>query len=292
MQWPKAKNLIIILLLAVNIVLFVQLLTYNSSSKFITREFADSSAIALRDADLYIEKDKIPLEIPHIPAIVYSFSVTDYEGFVSKIFSKPIGELTSEIIVNDGSISGSYYESELGRFSLFFDGSFLYESSAEPYAKADAKAAENLALAFGALAGISERNLKADTVIASDFGYQVTVSQYLQGVPVQGYGMVVDTDGKNVKTAVGKLLLVKKDTLPEQSLGTVVDALFKLSESADGFLSVSKVTLCYYPVTDNRQGSFTATCTPAYRFDTNNGTMFCLLTSGQIYSEQGYTIDK
>ncbi len=286
MQWPKAKNLIILLLIAVNVLLLWQILSYNTSTRYISREFAEKSADALRDAELYVDSENIPLEIPKIPTLVYSFSVADYEHFVERIFGRSVRELESNVLLDDGRIVGAYYKDESGVFNLYFDGSFLYSANVENETAGTSTAAANsLALAFAGLAGVEREQFVVSGTEESEGGFTVTLSQLAGGISVSGYGIEVQTVGKTVKSAQGRLLLVQKDRLEERGLGSAVDALFKISATADMRITVESMSLCYYPAADNELGSFSATCTPAYRLDTDKGVIFYLLTSGQIYWE-------
>ena len=83
--------------------------------------------------------------------------------------------------------------------------------------------------------------------------------------------------------AEGRLLLTRTGEVYDNSLPSAVNALFSVTANLQDELRVRSMELCYFPA-DEEDHSFTV-CTPSYRIETDKGTLFYLLTSGQIYWE-------
>ena len=278
MQWPKAKNLIIVLLLAVNIFLLSWLAVLGTSEKFVSEDFAVSSAKLLEQSGLTISPDDIPLEISDAPSIMYSVGVDGY------ILLQPLSALENDILIEDGSITGAYYKSDAGTVNVHFDGSFTFRASEVNTEKAPSQArAKALALNFAQLTGIPASSFSLTHSSKNDNGYFITFRQLINGLSVEGYGIRVKITGKSVEYAEGRLLLTRTGEVSDNSLPSSVNALFSVAATLQEELTVRNMGLCYFPA-DEEDHSFTV-CTPSYRIETDKGVLFYLLTSGQIYWE-------
>ena len=284
MQWPKAKNLIIILLAAVNVFLLSRLIILGTNEKYISESFAADSAAVLENKGLYISSDDIPLEIPSAPAVMYSLEIDGYNSFVSHVLLQPIASLKNDILIEDSNVVGAYYMSDAGLVSLYFDGSFSFTANETNTEKAPSVSrARALALNFAQLTGLPASSLSVIHTESTDTGYIFSVEQLVNGLTVEGYGMEIKITGQSVEFAQGRLLLTDTGEVSGTSLPSAVNALFSVAAAFDEEMTVTGMELCYFPA--NEEDHSYTVCTPSYRIETDKGVLFYLLTSGQIYWE-------
>lgn len=118
MNSSKIKILLIVLLVAVNVFLLINLLVAKSANSFISGELLQSSAKALNHNGIVINSDQIPAQKFTQPVISLSYNT----NIRSQSAEKFLGSIVAEYNLPDGNT----YQSENAYITLFDNGSFEY----------------------------------------------------------------------------------------------------------------------------------------------------------------------
>ncbi len=270
MNWSRAKTVLIVLLLAVDIFLLVTYITRENSVRRDELQVRGDVCGILSAQGIYVDEETIPLDSVKIrPAVIVESA--DMKKPAERIF----GAVTES--ENDGNVA---YFGEGGSIMLSGDSfSLVYESGKEIMSDADA-----LRLA-GSIASKLYVSTSASELICegTDGGYIVRVPRFISGVPVFDCGVEVKISQSGSVIASGKF--IGKGKLRE-SAGEVMRTSALMLEFADRIKAIGHTEL---RVSDMKIGYISkipasghATLVPALMVETDAAVFYVDMQTGNL----------
>ncbi len=255
MQWNKAKTVLIVVLLLVNVFLFSVTQQTVRSRSLLEDEYIDNAISLLQTRGLSIAKEVFPSQKLHLSTV----SVSTRE-MLYPLARTLLGDETMEPSVEG---DGIWFRGQNGSVLLSGAADFVFEP-VEPLR--DLAQGKELLLRAGFL---EEELMELDGKLV----------QTLYGVPLHDCVVKLEQGG-----LTGRLLVTGKGTQRNDELIDVANALLCFAASLDepglAWHTVTGVTPAYRVETG---GLFNvATCTPAYRIETKAGACLVSATTGEV----------
>ncbi len=269
MDWSRAKTLLIILLVALNIFLLTTFIARESELQNDEREVRQNiQAIAQKQGF------EIPAEIiPSDTVKIYPVTMSERVSF-KNVAENILGEVSE-----NASENGKVYSGKAGSL-LTFDDSFslVYESGSEIKDKKGAVAlAKDLTKAFG----ISEQS-KSLECVETDSGYVITCSELLSGVEVFDCATEIMISKSGSVIARGKLLAEKSISRPNDEIHNISSLMLTyidiMKSKGKTNVRVAEISLGY---TSKAPASGIVTLAPTLRINSDAGSHYIDMMTGE-----------
>lgn len=273
MNSSKIKNLLIILLAAVNLFLLANILIAKSSNSFLSDEMLDASASALATKEIYVDKHQIPAQ-RYSQNVILVNSSHDVRLNSAKSF---LGDVVAEYSLPDGAT----YQSSDAYVSFFDNGRVEYgllenRDAATPttltlpdtLAAAERGVLKNVKSVFDKIKANSNSD-KLTYRVLGQLSQDGTKTVYVNLIYDSLYindGVVVMVFDDGVLTYLsGKYLFDAVEAAYSQTYIDAPNALFLLDEKD---IIIDEIQMIYYPVKSDEDKYFLI---PSWKIDYDDG---------------------
>ncbi len=269
MDWSRAKTLLIILLVALNIFLLTTFIARESELQNDEREVKQNIQAIAKKQGFEISAEIIPSDTVKI----YPVTISEQVSFKS-VAEKILGNVTET-----ASENGKVYSGKSGSL-LTFDDSFslVYESGSEIK---DKKGAIALAKDLTKALGISEQNKKLECT-ETDSGYLIICSELLSGVEVFDCATEIMISKSGSVIARGKLLAEKSTSRPNDEIYNISSLLLTyidiMKSKGKTDVKVTEISLGY---TSKAPASGIITLAPTVRIKSDFGSHYIDMMTGE-----------
>lgn len=265
MDWYKAKTILIVFLVVVNIALFTYLIMDSHSSKNTDNRVLDITVSLLEENGISVERKLLTeLEAPDYVKNIYVENVID--GFA---------EFAKRILGDGVEGENQVYSSELG--TIRFEGDYFYADAArgkvfKSISALTQKSIENDAKKYLSSIGIDIDSREYVTSVADDLS-SVTFNAKINDIPVFGSYIIVELSKNGIIGLGGAVFEEQSKTAPDIELksisGILIDYM-NLKANAKKPHTISDISFGY-ALSESEQYHESFELTPVWRITDSNG---------------------
>ena len=267
MNWSKAKTILIVLFLAANLFLLVNIINSAHKSDAIMPEIMASAVDILKNNGITVDKGLIPQKNTTVPYAEAENAVSDYLEFSEKLLG---GNVTDR--------GEDTYTSNSG--SIKFSGDYFSYKAADSNEKSSAitqKEAITIASQFLKNCGIDVSSAKS--AVQQGIGnYIVTFSNRINSLPFFTSSVTLNVQGSRVAAMDGCWFNKTPKSGTASTLKSVTGVLIdfiSLPERTQGQIEISDLSLGYY-IPDTNTYHKSLVLIPAWQISLTDGTSYCI----------------
>ena len=267
MNWSNAKTMLIVLFLAANLFLLINIINSAHKSDAIMPEIMTSTVDILKNNGITIDKSMIPQKNISVPYAEAENAVSDYLEFSEKLLGKNITKYAEDT-----------YKSNVGEIK--FSGDYFSYKAADSNEKSTditQKDAITISSQFLKNCGIDLSSAKSSVQQGSG-NYIVTFSSRINSMPFFTSSVTVTVQGNKVVSMDGCWFNKTSKNVTSITLKSVTGVLIdfiSLPGRTQGQVEISDLTLGYYiPETNKYHKSLVLI--PAWQISLTDGTSYCI----------------